>query len=247
MDSKLTKALVAEFIGTFALIFIGAGSGVIAGLGMGNLATVALAHGLVIMVFAYAYGHISGTHINPAITIALLVAGKFDAIKAAYYIVAQLLGAIVAGFLLVAVVGGIAVPEGVNGNTVLVLGVTAPNAELGITAGLALLLETIATFFLANTVFNTAVSGKGGNLSGFAIGMTVTFGIMFLGPLTGASMNPARTLGPAIAAGQYNAVWVYIVGPIVGAALAGLLYRYFLAEDEVVATPPRPAATGKRK
>jgi len=250
MDSKLSKALVAEFIGTFALIFIGAGSGVIAGLGIGNLATVAFAHGLVIVVFAYAYGHISGTHINPAVTLGLLVAGKIDAAKAGFYIVAQLLGAIVAGFLLVAAVSGITPPEGSSANTALVYGVTAPNTALGISAGLALLLETIATFFLVNTVLNAAVSGKAGNLAGLAIGMTLTFCIFFIGPLTGASLNPARTLGPAIAAGQFNSVWVYIVGPILGGAIAGALYRYFLApNDEPVVAPPaaRPVAAGKRK
>lgn len=250
MNGTLSKALVAEFIGTFALIFIGAGAGVIAGLGIGNLATVAFAHGLVIVVFAYAYGHISGTHINPAVTIGLLIAGKIDAMKAGLYIVVQLVGGIVAAYLLLAILGGTAVPEGVDANTVLVLGITAPNPELGITDMLAMVLEAIATFFLVNTVLNAAVSGKAGNLAGLAIGMTLTFCIFFMGPLTGASLNPARTLGPALATGQFGSLWVYIVGPILGGLVAGALYRYFLEPaDELVVAPPsaaRPVSAKRR-
>jgi MIP family channel proteins len=245
MNSSLSKALVAEFIGTFVLIFIGAGSGVVAGLGIGNLVTVALAHGLVIVVFAYSYGHISGTHINPAVTLGLLTAGKIEPAKAISYIVVQLLGATLAGFLLVSVVSGINPPEGASANTALVYGVTVPNALLGITPMLALVLETIATFLLVNTVLNAAASGKAGNMAGLAIGMTLTFCIFFIGPLTGASLNPARTLGPSIAAGIYDSTWVYIVGPILGGVIAGVLYRYFLAPVDVpVAAPP---VTARRK
>lgn len=250
MNGSLSKALVAEFIGTFALIFVGAGAGVMAGIGVGNLVSVALAHGLVIMVFAYSYGHISGTHINPAVTLGLLAAGRIDAMKALYYIVAQLAGAIVAGFVLVWTFQSLAIPEGATLDAArtqgaLVLGATALSS--GTTALVGLVLETIATFFLVNTVLNAAVSGKAGQLAGFAIGMTVTFMILFIGPLTGGSLNPARTLGPAVALGgayPWSTVWVYIVGQVLGGALAGLLYRYFLAppvEPAPAAVQPSPA------
>lgn len=259
MNSSLTKALVAEFIGTFALIFVGAGAGVIAGLGIGNLVSVALAHGLVIAVFAYAYGHISGTHINPAVSFGLWVAGRMDAMKMVYYWAAQLLGGIVAGLLLVWVFrslefSGAAADAytAAQQQGALVLGATA--LSNGVSPVLGLVLEIIATFFLVNSVLNAAVSGKAGQMAGFAIGMTLTFMIFFIGPLTGASLNPARTLGPAVALGgayPWGAVWVYIVGPLVGGALAGALYRYLLAppvEPEPAAVQPSPsrAAQGAR-
>jgi aquaporin Z len=244
------KALVAEFIGTFALIFIGAGSGVIAGIGIGNLVSVALAHGLVIVAFAYAYGHVSGTHINPAVTIGVWLAGKIDAVKALLYIVAQLLGAILAGYVVVWAVSGIAVPAGVSGESALVLGATTLNTSLGITPTLGVVLEFITTFFLVNTVLNAAVSGKGGNMAGLAIGMTLTLSILFIGPLTGGSLNPARTLGPAVALGSqypWSTIWVYFVGPIAGALAAGALYRWFLQPaPETVETSVAARPAGNR-
>lgn len=214
------RALTAEFIGTFALIFMGAGAGTIAGLGSGNLITVALAHGLTIMLMAYAYGHISGSHINPAVTIGAWAAGKFEAGKVAPYIVAQLLGGIVAAFVLRLTISG-----GVDAG----LGATVINYSQTTLAG-AFILEMIATFFLVNSVLNAGISGKAGNLAPLGIGLTVGVSIMFFGPLTGASLNPARTIGPAVAAGVYSDIWVYIVATIVGGVLAGLLYRYYLEE-----------------
>jgi MIP family channel proteins len=224
------KALVAELIGTFALIFLGAGSGVVLGIegSPAGLITVALAHGLTLMVFAYAYGHISGTHINPAVTIGLAVAGKFDWGKVVPYIIAQLVGAIIAGFTLLFVFGG---PL----NT---LGATVINYDLT-TVGGAFVLEMIATFFLVNTILNAAVSGRAGNLAPLAIGMTLAACIMFFGPVTGASLNPARTLGPAVAAGIYSDIWVYMVATVLGGVLAGLLYRAYF-EDPVEAVAPAP-------
>jgi MIP family channel proteins len=236
---NLTKALVAEFIGTFALIFLGAGSGVILGVEgtPASLITVALAHGLTIMIFAYAYGHISGTHINPAVTLGLVTAGKFEPMKAVYYIVAQLLGAIIAGFALRFVFGG---PLNNLGATTIDYSLT--------TLGGAFLLEMIGAFFLINTVLNAAVSGRAGNLAPIPIGMTVAACIMFYGPITGASVNPARTIGPAVAAGVYTDIWVYLIATILGGALAGLLYRGLLedpAEPTPVAPPIAPPSTAR--
>lgn len=203
-----TKNLVAEFIGTFALIFIGAGA---LAIGEGGLVGVALAHGLVIVVFAYAYGHISGTHINPAVTLGLLIAGEIQFVAAIGYWVVQFLGGILGAVVLNAVLPN-------PGD----LGVTILSDGVGV--GQGLVVEIVLTFFLVNTIFNTAVSGKAGNFAGLAIGLTLALAILMGGPLTRASLNPARTLGPAIVSGNYADIWLYFVGPLVGAILAALLY-----------------------
>ena len=213
MESKLSSALVAEFVGTFALIFIGAGA---AALGIGGLVGVALAHGLVIVAFAYSYGHISGTHINPAVTIGLWFGGQIEAARAAAYIVVQLVAGIVAAYALFFVLGDSA---GSMGATTLAEGVTPMRG---------LVIEMILTFFLVNTVFNTAVSGKAGKMAGLAIGMTLVFCILMGGPLTGASLNPARTLGPAFCNRDFADLWLYFVGPPIGGILAALLYKTVL-------------------
>jgi aquaporin Z len=219
MESRLSSALIAEFIGTFALIFIGAGAGA---LGIGGVVGVAFAHGLVIVAFAYSYGHISGTHINPAVTIAMWAAGQIQAARAAGYVVVQLLGGIAGAMALRLVFGGF---ESGLGATVLTRGLPIGESTMNVTPAAGLLLETILTFFLVNTIFNAAVSGRAGNLAGLAIGLTLTSCMLMGGPLTGASLNPARTLGPALATGDFSDLWLYIVGPIAGGILAALLYK----------------------
>lgn len=208
--SKLSVALQAEFVGTFALILIGAGAGA---LQVGGLTGVALAHGLVIVAFAYAYGHLSGAHFNPAVTFGLWVAKEIDAKRAAAYVLVQLLGGIAGAFVLRFLLGG---AESGLGATLLAQGVTPVRGVV---------LEAVLTFFLVNTVLNAAVSGKAGNLAGLAIGLTLTFAILMGGPLTGGSLNPARSLGPAVASGNFADLWVYFVGPLAGGAAAALLYR----------------------
>ncbi|HEX4173224.1 MAG TPA: aquaporin [Acetobacteraceae bacterium] len=210
----LTKALAAEFTGTFALIFLGAGAAT--ALGGGQLPAIALAHGLTIMVFASAFGDISGCHINPAVTVGLAAAGKFPGRHIAPYIVAQVVGAVAAGYCLLLVFGG----------PVNHLGATLVDTQR-ITYGGAFALEAIGTFFLVNTVLHAAVRGAAGQLAPFAIGMTVTVCILMFGALTGGSVNPARTIGPAVAAGVYDGITVYLVAQLVGGTLAGLLYRVF--------------------
>ena len=224
MQSSLSKALIAEFIGTFALIFIGAGVGA---LGLGGLTGVALAHGLVVLGFAYAYGHISGTHINPAVTCGLLAAGKIDGGKAGAYIVTQLIGGAAGAFALKAVLGG---PVGNLGMAALASNLQAGGASISISPMTGLFVEFLGTFFLVNAVCNTAVSCKAGNLAGVAIGLTLTFGILCGGPLTGAAYNPARALGPALAVGDTTNLWIYFVGPILGGVVAGILYRSVFEE-----------------
>lgn len=224
MDREQFPALTAELIGTFALVFIGAGAGAIR---TGGLVGIALAFGLVVVALAYAFGHISGTHINPAVTIGLWVLGKMQPAAAIGYIVAQCIGAILAAFALAWVLGGTGSGLGL---TTLANNVEIHNGTVTISPIIGVFVEAILTFFLMNTILNTAVSGKAGNLAGLAIGLTLTFCILMGGPLTGASLNPARTLGPAVATGDFQNLWVYIVGPVVGAVLAALLYRGLMEE-----------------
>ena len=204
-----TKALIAEFIGTFALIFIGAGA---VAINIGGLIGAAFAHGFVIVGFIYAYGHISGTHLNPAVTISLFLGKQIDAMNAIGYIVVQLIAAIVAAAALAFVLGG---TESGLGVTVLADGVSPMQG---------IVVEIILTFFLVNAVYHTAVSGKAGNFAGLAIGCTLICLILMGGPLTGASLNPARTIGPAVIAGNYADLWLYFVGPILGGVLAAAVY-----------------------
>lgn len=210
----MARALTAEFIGTFALILIGAGAAAISG----DLVAIAFAHGLVVLAFVYLHGHISGSHINPAVTAGVWAAGKIDAGRAVSYIVFQLLGGIAGAFTLRYVLGG----------TDSGLGLTQLSAGTTTSAGLT--LEAILTFFLAYAVLQAAVGGKAGNQAGIAIGMTLVFCILLGGPLTGASLNPARSLGPAMAMGDFNLLWLYFVGPILGGVVAGLLYRQWMAK-----------------
>jgi len=209
----MSRKLIAELIGTFTLIFIGAGAGAI---GVGGLVGVAFAHGLVVLAFVYAYGDISGTHINPAVTIGLFAAKEIDATSAAAYIVVQLIGGTLGAFALSSVLGGTA--SGL-GATVLAANVTPVQGFV---------VELLLTFFLVNTILNTAVNGKSGNLAGVAIGLTLVFAILMGGPLTGASLNPARTLGPAIMTGNYANLSIYMIAPPLGGILAALLYQLVL-------------------
>lgn len=210
-----TKNLIAEFVGTFALIFIGAGA---VAIGAGGLMGAAVAHGFVVIAFIYAYGHISGTHINPAVTLAFLIAGEIEFVVALGYWIVQFLGGILGAVLL-----NVVLPDpGDLGVTILTT--EANGGAFTVTATQGLIVEIILTFFLVNTIFNTAVSGKAGNFAGLAIGLGLMFCIVMGGPLTRASLNPARTLGPAIVSGNYADIWLYFVGPSVGGILAALFY-----------------------
>lgn len=220
MEQNLWKALAAELVGTFALIFIGAGAGAI---GAGGLVGVAFAHGLVIVSFAYAYGHISGTHINPAVTLGVWAAGLMDAGRAISYIVFQLLGGVLGALALRFALGG---AESGLGATTLADAASVGQAVVKVTPAMGLFIEAVLTFFLVNAVLNTGDAKT--EHAGLAIGLTLTLAILMGGPLTGASLNPARTLGPAIAADIYDDIWVYFAGPALGALAAAALWRYFL-------------------
>jgi MIP family channel proteins len=206
------REALAELVGTFTLVFIGAGAGALAGANGGGIVAVALAHGVALMVIVYAWGPISGAHVNPAVTFGLGVTGRISWSKAVQYWIGQLLGAALAGFLLRFLLG-------TTGN----LGMTLPSSS--VSALQAVVIEAVLTFFLVTAVYGSAVVGRNGNAAGIAIGFVLTMDILMGGSLTGASMNPARSFGPAIALTSFNGFWIYLVGPLAGGALAALLYE----------------------
>jgi MIP family channel proteins len=227
---SLGKAAVAEFVGTFALIFVGAGAVITASAGNLDLVGVALAHGLVLAVMISITGHISGGLINPAVTIALWTAGKIGSQRGAVLIGAQLLGAVIGALLVRYVVGGASFDAG---------GAGAPALDPSVSVGTGIVLEAILTFFLVFAVFGTAVDDKGpwNKTAGFTIGLVIAFDILAFGTLTGAAMNPARWFGPALVGGLWDDALVWIVGPIAGAIIAGVLYTTVLLRGREPATP----------
>ena len=210
------KVFVAELIGTFALVFVGSAIG----LYDAGLLAVALAHGLTLAVFAYVFGHISGTHINPAVTFGLALNGTVKWSEAAVYWVAQFAGGVLAAFVLSSIVGLVNAEAFAGAQTTGVLTQNFPYYAVGV--------EALLTFFLVTTVLHTAVAGKAGPMAGWAIGTTLAIAILAGGPLTGASLNPARTFGPAAVAGTARDGMMYLVyflGPLLGSAIAVGAYR----------------------
>jgi MIP family channel proteins len=220
------QKLVAEFIGTFALIFFGAGSicadQFLHNAGGIGLLGIALAHGLAIGLMVTAFGHISGGHFNPAVTIGFWVTRRVSTLDAVLYWIAQLAGAVAAAFLLKYVMSSTPALE--DAWRAVALG--TPELAREFSRPPAMILEAVMTFFLVLVVFATAVDEKGAfnKVAGFAIGLTITMGIMTGGPLTGAAMNPARHFGPALAVNHWANWAVYWVGPLAGGFLAGWLY-----------------------
>jgi aquaporin TIP len=218
----LARRLTAEALGTFGLVFVGAAVVVVNGgfpnSGIGLLG-IALAHAVVLAVMISATMTISGGHLNPAVTIGLLVGRRIDAASAAAYIIAQLAAAVVAALLVKMLLPPNAVRNGVLG---------VPVIASSVTLGQAIGLEAVLTFFLMSAVYGTAVSPDAPRIAGFGIGLVLLFDILVGGPLTGAAMNPARAFGPALVAGAWVGHLVYWIGPIVGAILATLLWEYFL-------------------
>jgi len=240
MNSDI-KAYIAEFIGTFTLVTLGSASvWFISQPGYTGGTTVpAFAHGISIIIAAYSIGYLSGAHINPAVTIAVAIAGGISWAKAGIYIVVQIIAAIVAAFILNALLTG----QG-GAAPATQFGAFSYNANFTTSIG-ALFIEAIATFLLAFVVCQAAVKGKAGDLAGLAIGLTLAANIFAFGGITGASLNPARSIGPALVAGRLGEIWIYIIGPVLGAAVAGIVSRYVLTED-VDKTPP-VRNTGRRQ
>lgn len=222
---QIARALAAEALGTFALVFAGCGAVMV------NAKTAALGHvgvaisfGLVIMVMIYAVGHISGAHFNPAVTLGFALSRHFPWPLVAAYWLSQLGGALIAALVLRGSLGDIAH-----------LGATSPSGSPGQT----FLWESVLTFLLMFVIMAVATDTRAvGEAAAVAIGATVGLDAMFGGPITGASMNPARSLGPAIISADYTAIWVYLIAPLVGAGLAAAVYQ-LLRGDADDRPPPR--------
>jgi MIP family channel proteins len=246
MDHDPLRRGFAEFVGTFALIFVGAGSiltlttlfepaingpqaqGVYGGL---TLVSVAFAHGLVIAVMVSAVGHISGGHFNPAITLGFVVTRRIAPSLAVVYWSVQFLGAVAASALL---------RWFFSDNVRQLTNLGAPAVGGGVDHWQALVIEIVLTFFLVWVVFASAVDPGGTfkSIAGLAIGLTITFDIFVGGPLSGAAMNPARAFGPELISRHWNDAWVWYAGPFAGAVLAALLYEWLYLR------PPRPLPVG---
>jgi MIP family channel proteins len=224
------RPLIAEFIGPFALVLIGAGA-ILTALTQGysdggTLVLVALAHGLAIGLMIAAAGHISGGHYNPAVTIALFIGGKIGLIKSAAYIIAQLLGAVVAAIVLKEIFDASIVEVK---NSIPTVNYSGDADQIIVGRTNALCLEIVATFFLVYVIHGVAVDSRGAHaIAPLAIGLTITMDILMAGPLTGAAMNPSRHFGPALVAGEWKDTWIYWVGPVIGGALASIVHNYIL-------------------
>ena len=215
------QKLAAEFLGTFALTFFGAGSICVdrflqSSGGVGILG-IALAHGLTIAIMVSALGHISGGHFNPAVTVGVWVTKRINTLDAFGYWVVQVAGAIAAAYLLRAVI-----PD----DTWHAVALGTPELARDFPRLSAMVLEAATSFFLVLVVFATAVDERGvfRSIAGFGIGLTISLGILVAGPFTGAALNPARAFGPAVASGHWTSQGVYWVGPLAGGFIAGLLY-----------------------
>jgi glycerol uptake facilitator protein len=226
-----SQKLTAEALGTAILVFIGAGSVPLTGLLTGNnpfgsaeLSTISFAFAFAIFAAVYSVGHISGCHINPAVTIALLATRKIDSTTAAGYIGAQLVGAFIGAGLTLVILSG-------NSPAALGLGAVSVNGSAGNLVGFA--AEIIGTAILVFTVFGAAVDGRApAGFAGIVIGFIVYGIIILVGPITGAALNPARQIGPEVLGGlvgaktHFDQLWVYIAGPIAGGLVGAFLYEF---------------------
>jgi MIP family channel proteins len=223
------RAATAELVATFALVFIGAGASITSGFGL-DLTGVALAHGLVLAAMIASTAHLGGGMVNPAVSIGLWVAGRLTTARAAVLVVAEVLGAVAAALLLRYLVPETAFTSASGGT---------PMISSAVPAGKAVVIEAVCTFFLVFAVFALAADGRRppGTAAAFAIGSVYAFGIMAFGPFTGAAMNPARWLGPALASGDWTDWYVWIVGPVSGAIIAAVLYSALFVRDRSPALP----------
>jgi len=229
-ERALTGAIAAELIGTFLFVLFGIGTVCAIGTaaGGGGLvsagdAAIGLAFGFGILIVVYAFGHLSGAHVNPAVTIALAAVGRFPWRVVPFYVVAQFLGAILAAFVV-----WIVFPGPVD-HQPLLLGATQP----GVADGLALLAEIAITFLLLTVIMATATDERATPPAvGLAVGLTVAAGVFAMLPVSGGSFNPARSLGPMIVAWEFPGWWLYILGPLLGAVAGALLYERVLRHAE---------------
>lgn len=225
MGGKL-RPLTAEFVGTFAFVFIGAGA-VVVDFAKGNalgLLGIALAHAVVLSVMVTALMRISGAHFNPAVTFGLWLANKIEAKDAGLYVAVQLVAAVAGAFLVKSLFPAVAGE---------VTGYGTPRIAGDVSFVQAIVIEAVLTFFLVSAVFGTAVSSEApSGIGGFGIGLVLLFDMLVGGPLTGAAVNPARAFGPAVIAWEWVAQGVYWIGPLLGGAVAALLWGKILLPKE---------------
>jgi len=243
---SLLKRALAEVIGTFFLCFVGVAvicTNVQEGRDGSGLLGVALAHGLALGIAITALGKVSGGHFNPAVSVTMIATRQMGVISGLVYVIAQLAGGTLAGF---AAKAAFPAPIYLSAHG----GVPGLSPAMAESLNVAVLMEAIATFFLLIAVFGTAVDPKAPSVGGFGIGLTVTFDILAIGPLTGASMNPARSFGPAVAAyfgtTRIPEIWqnhaLYWVGPLLGGIVAGWIYTLFFLSKAV--PPEKPVGSG---
>lgn len=238
------KALLAEGIGTFTLCFVGIASVVVAP--VFGIVAPALGHGLILVGLIFAYGHISGAHFNPAVTVGLLVGGAIEPDKAGAYLIAQFIGGVIAAYAVVALVGGAQAQPVLD--WLVQNGVANPEFNFGQTTGFltddnvwqAAAIEGILVFFLVSAIYQSAVYGKAGNNAAVAIGLTLAASIFAAGGMTGASVNPARTLGPVLTSGNFDYLVPYLVGLFAGGAVAGVVHGYVLRPEPSIEAPDYP-------
>lgn len=227
------RKYIAEFIGTIILVTVGCGTAVGATALTGSLGlegsalaiaavAIGLAFGISIIIAAYSIGNVSGAHLNPAVSLAMLIDGRMTVIDFIGYVVAQVLGAIVAAALLVAFTGSNA-SLGTNGY--------GDASAMGTGAGVAFLIEVVLTFFFVLVILGVTAKPEFSNIAGIVIGLSLAAIVMLGLPFTGTSVNPARSFGPALLAGgeALGQVWVFILAPLVGGALAAIVHRFVLA------------------
>jgi len=235
---KDTQKYVAEFLGTFALVFIGCGSAVIAGSYIG-FTGISFAFGLTVLAMVYAIGPISGCHINPAISIAMLVAGKMKGKDALMYVVAQCLGAIVAAAILLAIANGVSgydlSADGLGQN-----GFGRDGSPAGYSLATCFLAEVVLTALFLFVIFGSTSKAAPKGFAGLSIGFSLVL-IHLVGiPITGTSVNPARSLGPALVVrgDAISQVWLFLIAPVLGAIVAALIWKLFFDTGSEEASPP---------
>jgi len=228
VEGETLRRSIAEFVGAFALVFVGAGSVMTGG---GDLLGVAMAHGLILAIMVTALGHISGGHFNPAVTLGFVMTRRIRPLLGLSYWVAQFAGGVAAALLLKWIY-----PDNISDAAKL----GAPTLNSQISVGAGFVLEAIMTFFLVWVVFATAADPRGAFtiIAGFAIGLTVAADILLGGPLTGAAMNPARALGPMLVQNQWADGWIWYIGPFLGGALAALAYEMLYLTPVLRPRPP---------
>jgi MIP family channel proteins len=227
VGQRLARASVTEFLGTAVLVFVGTSVAVanaVAGRPVYDLLAVVLAFGLVLVALVAALGHVSGCHLNPAVTLGLAATRRFPWTAAGAYVAAQLAGGLAGALLTWAVGGGLARSDGE-------LGATVPAS--GVSSARAFLVEAAVTFVLVLVVVSVATDERAqGAVAPVAVGFALAAGIFVAGPLTGGAVNPARAFGPDVLTGEFAPLWIYLLAPTLGGVLAAVLYDRVLAPAE---------------